>query len=57
MVTTTEKDTMLDYIDTMADAIHIVRDQNISKSEREKLLREITDDLYNLRNYITGEVV
>lgn len=49
-MTQEQKDTMLDYIDSMTTAIYNVRNLDISKSEQQKLLREITDDLFNLKH-------
>lgn len=57
MTTTQQKDTMIDYIDTMAQSVYVMHDPDISKLEREKLLCEVGDDLYNLKNYILNEVV
>ena len=54
--TTTQKDAMLDYIASMMDAVYIARDPEIAKSERRKMLREIDDDLHNLKHYIINEV-
>jgi len=57
MTTTDQKDTMIDYIDTMAQSVYNIRYADISKLEREKLLREVGDDLFNLKNYVVNEVV
>lgn len=57
MTTTQQKDTMIDYIDTMAQSVYTMQNSDISMLEREKLLREVGDDLYNLKNYILNEVV
>jgi hypothetical protein len=57
MTTTQQKDTIIDYIDTMAQSVYTMQNSDISMLEREKLLREVGDDLYNLKNYILNEVV
>lgn len=44
--------TMIDYIDVMANAIYIIRQENTSEAETKKLLREVEDDLFNLKHVV-----
>lgn len=55
--TTEHGDTMIDYVDTIASSVYIARNPDISDTERRKLLREVEDDLYNLKHYIINKAV